>query len=440
MTERNKNILLAVLIVGVVSMTIAFAALSSNLNINGSASVQNLNESWNIHFAHISNTANEVKTYGYASADSSITVENTTVTVPEVTFKAPGDKVEYLFKVVNVGDITGYINVLNNIGIGTITYGAGETLTPEQKTAFQNDIQVTLTYNNPVEALQYNDTLAKGDEKELILTIQYVNRDSAQVLPTKDVTFTGISASIIYGQDRTSLSGTGDAPAVPEVVSNSKFNGTIDTATQYSTASVAQLGLLGVAYLDPTNLKTECDSDKANSSTGTKQGCMKFYIYAEDSTSYTMILDHNTTAKVAWNSSGNNSGEPVTANIQLSTDTAGWVGTARLISAQEVANITGTSWDESTATSIFYFEESQKSGQGTSAYTWLFDRTKDCISYGCNVADSTNDGYWTSTFRAGRRDLAWTIKFEGYVSNTNVRSDYYGIRPVMTIAKEDLGL
>jgi len=224
MTERNKNILLALLIVGVVSMTVAFAALSQNLNINGSASVQNLNESWNIHFAHITNTANEVKTYGYASADSSITVENTTVTVPEVTLKAPGDKVEYLFKVVNEGDITGYINVLNNIGFGTITYDREEALTPEQKTAFQNDIQVSLTYNdNSKTRLAYNDELLKGDEKELILTIEYINRDSAQVLPSKDVTFTGISASITYGQDRTSLSGSGDAPASPEIVQPPKF-------------------------------------------------------------------------------------------------------------------------------------------------------------------------------------------------------------------------
>ena len=221
MTEKKKNILLAVLIVGVVSMTVAYAALSSNLNINGSASVQNISESWNIHFAHISNTANEVKTSGYASADSSITVENTTVTVPEVTLKAPGDKVEYLFKVVNEGDITGYINVLNNVGFGTITYDKDETLTPEQKTAFQNDIQVTLTYSDG-NALAYNDALDKGDETELLLTIQYINRATEQVMPSKNVTFTGISASITYGQDRTSLSGNGDAPAAPEIVQPSK--------------------------------------------------------------------------------------------------------------------------------------------------------------------------------------------------------------------------
>jgi len=156
---------------------------------------------------------------GYATAGSSITLDNTTVTVPQATLKAPGDKVEYIFKVVNEGDVTGYINVLNNIGIGTITYDANETMTSAQKTAFQNDIQVTLTYNDQNKtALAYNDTLAKDDEAELILTIQYINRDSEQVLPTGDVTFTGISASITYGQSTTSLSGNGSSPSNPEVV------------------------------------------------------------------------------------------------------------------------------------------------------------------------------------------------------------------------------
>ena len=226
MTEKRKNNLLGILVLGINSMTVAFASLSSTLNINGRAKVQNIDSSWNIHFAHIDNTANEIKTYEYATTTGTLDLSNsdTTVTVPHVTLKAPGDKVEYIFKVVNEGDITGYINVINNIGIGTITYGAGETLTSEQKTAFQNDIQVTLTYNdNQKTALSYNDYLEKDDEKELILTIQYVKRETTQVLPTTDVTFTNITASITYGQDETNLSGNVPSPSNPEVVQPSSF-------------------------------------------------------------------------------------------------------------------------------------------------------------------------------------------------------------------------
>ena len=220
MNERKKNILPGVLIVGIILMTVVFVLLSQTLNINGSAKVKNLDSSWNIHFAHISNTANEVHTSGHATTSSqSITLDDTTVTVPGVTLKAPGDKVEYIFKVVNEGEITGYINVINNIGIGTITYAQGETLTAEQKTTLQNDIQVTLTYNDQSKTrLAYNDSLAKNQEKELILTIQYVNRETTQVLPSSDVTFTNITASITYGQDQTSNSGNGTNPGSPEVI------------------------------------------------------------------------------------------------------------------------------------------------------------------------------------------------------------------------------
>ena len=220
MRERNKNILLGVLVVGIVSMTVVFAALSQNLNINGRAKVQNLDSSWNIHFAHISDTANEVKNYEYATTTGTLDLSNnyTTVTVPHVTLKAPGDKVEYRFKVVNEGEITGYINELTNIGIGKITYAVGETLTAEQRTSFQSDIQVTLTYNDQSKtALAYNDELEQNEEKELILTIQYIKRETEQVLPTSDVTFTNITASITYGQDETSKSGSGTSPSAPKV-------------------------------------------------------------------------------------------------------------------------------------------------------------------------------------------------------------------------------
>ena len=55
-----------------------------------------------------------------------------------------------------------------------------------------------------------------------------------------------------------------------------------------------------IVYLDPTNLTNYCDSKNVTSTTGTKSGCMKWYVYEEDSKNYTMILDHNTTATYAW--------------------------------------------------------------------------------------------------------------------------------------------
>ena len=48
MDNKKKNILLGVLIAGVVSMTVAFAALATNLKINGTTNIAATR--WNVHF------------------------------------------------------------------------------------------------------------------------------------------------------------------------------------------------------------------------------------------------------------------------------------------------------------------------------------------------------------------------------------------------------
>ena len=74
MKERTKNILIAVLIVGLVSMTVAYAALTQVLNINASAKVLSKSTTWNVHFANLS----AVDTHGYASVATPLTLSGTT--------------------------------------------------------------------------------------------------------------------------------------------------------------------------------------------------------------------------------------------------------------------------------------------------------------------------------------------------------------------------
>ena len=154
-------------------------------------------------------------------------------------------------------------------------------------------------------------------------------------------------------------------------------------------------------YYNPVT-GTTCDSSEAVSTTGTKTGCMKWYTFNDSSESSTVnvILDHNTTAKIAWNQTEKNIYE--SSNIKTEVDKlvseSKWVDTPRIISAEEVAQITGnTSW---TNTGSWYYLDSNNQtqtakSQGASKYAWLFDYTDGCTSYGCNVADSSNYGYWT---------------------------------------------
>ena len=74
--------------------------------------------------------------------------------------------------------------------------------------------------------------------------------------------------------------------------------------------------------------------------------------------------------------------------------------------------------------------------EGTSAYKWLFDNTKECTSYGCDIADDSTYGYWTSTPYAGDASSAWYVNSNGHLSLNYVDYDIYnGVRPVITISK-----
>ncbi len=238
-----------------------------------------------------------------------------------------------------------------------------------------------------------------------------------------------------------------------------------------------------VVYFNVTTGEKCSDYTETQSNTGTKSGCMKFYAFNDDGKDkVNLILDHNTTALVAWNSSGSNESGPKEVLTQLNDDTKTWVGTetpsnytmdqstqaskakytidyssykARLITAGEVAQITGnTTWDEKTATNSFYFDSKTttasttcKSGNTTGCkYGWLYDRTsKSCTKYGClNNSDQETYGYLTASSNAAYSGGAWYVDNYADVDNFIVNDDnigdsyYIGVRPVITVLKSNL--
>lgn len=203
MTEKTKNVLLGVLIVGLVSMTVAYAALTQTLNINGSATVQNLSSSWRVRFkALTSGTAITPEQYATLAdgAALSFTEDSTIVTLPNVTLKAPGDKVTFRWTIENSGDINAIITGVTPISKGSATYAADETLTAEQRTAFENDIRVTFTYEDGTAIAQGNKLAAKNSV-DVKAVVEYVKTEATQTLPARNVQFSGITAAITYGQD-----------------------------------------------------------------------------------------------------------------------------------------------------------------------------------------------------------------------------------------------
>ena len=234
-----------------------------------------------------------------------------------------------------------------------------------------------------------------------------------------------------------------------------------------------------VVYFNVTTGEKCSDYTESQSNTGVKTGCMKFYAFNDDGgDAVNLLLDHNTTAIVTWNSSGSNTNGPKEVLDQLKTDTSSWKGTiipanytmdqtgqtsnanytidyseykARLITANEIAKITGnTTWDEKTATNWYYLDTNTttqsstcKSGNTSGCkYGWLYDRTgKNCKELGClNNSDQTTYGYWTSSSRADVSTRAWGVEKDRDLYYRGVTiSDAFGIRPVITIPKSQLG-
>lgn len=225
-----------------------------------------------------------------------------------------------------------------------------------------------------------------------------------------------------------------------------------------------------VVYFDPTKGE-KCTSNEANNNASLNSGCLKWYTFLDsesnngENAKVNMILDHNTTAKVAWNSSGTNVSGPNQVLNALSTDTSAWTGVitpsnytlnngvanytinyasfkARLITAGEIGNIIGIpTFNEATESALRYFETLNQTAPNpvTKKYAWLFDYTNNCVIYGCNNSDASTYGYWTSTAKPEVTVSSWIVqnsaKLDRYlVADTN----YFGVRPVITVLKSTI--
>ena len=237
-----------------------------------------------------------------------------------------------------------------------------------------------------------------------------------------------------------------------------EFNGTYVVGGQNDT-------YIGIAYLDPTNLSTTCtaqlaaqnlNDEETPTPTGITSGCMKFYVYSDDGTNYSMILDHNTSGDITWENSSTNE-----VAVKLLEDTTDWQGEPRFISADEIAHIVGAdtaigfnSDDSNDSNSDgFYFDNMETcdydnynpvvNSTNKSRYAWLYDNTYECEDYGCNIEDSNSYssspiyGYWTSS-ATSYSFVAWSTDYNGCLIVTDLGLQFVpgmGVRPVITLPK-----
>ena len=205
-------------------------------------------------------------------------------------------------------------------------------------------------------------------------------------------------------------------------------------------------------YYNPVSGE-KCSASDAVSTTGTKTGCMKWYVFndSEGSATVNVILDHNTTAKLAWNTVGIYGINVAYAdsNIKPEVDklvsVSKWKSMPRLITAEEVNKITGkTGW---TNTSGWYCLELKGYNGGasdgcntTGKLGWLYDHTY-CVQgskdWKCPNNDTATYGYWTSTTygNAGSGSDVWKVSRTSTLKLEFADNASGGVRPVITISK-----
>ena len=194
MNNKVQNVLLGVLALGLIGITVAYAALTQQLKIEGTAKVAS--SKWDVHFG----TVSAGNAQGYATAGTLAKTGETTIAGDIGTLKAPGDSITYTFDIENAGDI--------NAIIDTVTGGQSVTCTSATQSV-ADAVCKDLTYS--IKYTDGNTTIAKGDQlakatnsstptkKNVTLTLTY--KSTATTVASEDVTVTADPMTITYVQD-----------------------------------------------------------------------------------------------------------------------------------------------------------------------------------------------------------------------------------------------
>ena len=188
-----------------------------------------------------------------------------------------------------------------------------------------------------------------------------------------------------------------------------------------------------VIYYNPVTNKVCNDYDEDNSLNENKTGCLKWYTFNDsvNSNKVNMILDHNTTQTVVYNSENTNT-SPKEVQEELDNLIYGskWKSKPRLITAEEVVKITNIENFSSEGSTTYYMFDGD--------YSWLYDYTSGCESYGCNHDIGTAItvyGYWTSSIRGDK--YVWRVNRSGGIyGDINANHGSVGVRPVITVGKK----
>lgn len=184
MNNNLKNIILIVLGISLLGITVAYASLSTRLNISGNANVQQT--TWDVIFEDFSDAspANTTLEETNTGVIKNVSTNSTKITNFEADLKKPGDVVVYNFDIRNRGTIDARLQSFTN------------ALTCTNQSACSNITYTVVCKDSSNNTINNNYVLAKNTEVNCSLSLLYNTNASIE----DDIT-ASVSADWIFIQN-----------------------------------------------------------------------------------------------------------------------------------------------------------------------------------------------------------------------------------------------
>ena len=191
---RNKQkftVMLSAMLVLLVGLSIAYAALSTTLNVNVTGVTSEGGMSWSVGFTGSSATATPLGTSAAGRSCGTATITSTSVTISDTTLSKPGDGCRYALNIKNGGSIAASLTSITPTAPSGITCSAmsGGLMVCD-------NITYKLATNTSGTVLTSGGTLNANASLPVYLIVEY----TGSTLNEAQVVHSGAKFSILYSQ------------------------------------------------------------------------------------------------------------------------------------------------------------------------------------------------------------------------------------------------
>ena len=416
--RKIKMLSIIALVIAVLGVTIAFAALSGTLRINGSGTMDRAD--WNIYFDNLSNASTKGK--GSVIGTPTLEEHGAEISNIKVKLKQPQDSVTYTVDIVNNGDIDAEID---NIVLPTV---------PNE---YKDILDFEVVYTDNKEEPKKGDVLthtSPNNTRNLTIKISYKDITDESLLPEEEGVI-NLTYKINYVQKSSEIE---EEPSNTSSVSNCTEFTKKDTYSQGDVISIC------------------------NSSTGKSED---FYVLSDNGETVTALAKYNLLVgnKIEYDQEFN----ATTTAISTSDPEYGIQSSKTLPNLQDNIELTGlvgfsnnSYWSVDSYPSYVFDSNSNlwqpvqnyknylKNTLGKTSVTATLLSYDQAIASGCDVNQKICPSYLMQNwFWLGTAAIDEGIYYIGDLSAFGYSSfDYtgyyidinYGVRPVITISKSEI--